>query len=87
MAKFYNSFYMSSFLIYMLASLQLWLGLPRLENFPNDVKSYEFYPFLQLENSYVEYVKVNDAFTMRIFRELQGCLERRFNLEVMVAIS
>ena len=45
-AKFYNSFYMSSFLIYMLASLQLWPGLPRIENFPNNVKSYEFYPCL-----------------------------------------
>ena len=47
-AKFYNSFYMSSFLIYMLASLQLWPGLPRIEDFPDDVKSYEFYPCLQL---------------------------------------
>lgn len=28
--KFYNTFYMSSFLIYMLASLQLWLGHPRI---------------------------------------------------------
>ena len=46
--KFYNTFYMSSFLIYMLASLQLWLGLPRIEDFTNDVKSYEFYPCLQL---------------------------------------
>ena len=36
-AKFYNSFYMSSFLIYMLASLQLWPDLPRIENFPDDV--------------------------------------------------
>ena len=44
--KFYNTFYMSSFLIYMLASLQLWLGLPRIENFSNDVKCYEFYPCL-----------------------------------------
>lgn len=72
-AKFYNTFYMPSFLIYMLASLQLWLGLPRVESFPNDVKYYEFYPFLQLENSYAEYVKVNDAYAMRICRELQGC--------------
>ena len=32
-SKFYNSFYMSSFLIYMLASLQLWSNLPRIENF------------------------------------------------------
>ena len=70
-AKFYNSFYMSSFLIYMLASLQLWLGLPKIEYFPDDVKSYEFYPCLQLQNSYAEYVRVNDAFTMRIFRQLQ----------------
>ena len=68
--KFYNTFYMSSFLIYMLASLQLWPGLPRVENFPDDVKSYEFYPCLQLENSYAEYIRVNDAFTMRICREL-----------------
>ena len=41
-AKFYNIFYMSSFLIYMLASLQLRLGLLRLEFFSHDVKSYEF---------------------------------------------
>ena len=47
-AKFYNSFYMSSFLIYMLASLQLWPGLPRIEDAPENVKSYEFYPCLQL---------------------------------------
>ena len=78
---------MSSFLIYMLASLQLWLGLLRIENFPDDVKFYEFYPCLQLQNSYAEYVRVNDAFTMRICRELQGCPERRFSLEAMVAIS
>ena len=44
--KLYNTFYMSSFLIYMLASLQLWPGLPRVEIFPDDVKSYEFYPCL-----------------------------------------
>ena len=75
-AKFYNSFYMSSFLIYMLSSLQLWLGLPRIENFLDDVKSYEFYPCLQLQNSYAEYVRVNDVSTMRISRELQGCPER-----------
>ena len=46
--KFYNIFYMSYFLIYMLASLQLWLGFQRIEKFPNDVKCYEFYPCLQL---------------------------------------
>ena len=69
-ANFYNTFYMSSFLIYMLASVQLWPGLPRLESFPNDVKSYEFHPCLQLQNSYADYVKVNDVFTMRICREL-----------------
>ena len=56
-AKFYNTVYMSSFLIYMLASLQLWLGLLRIEIFPNDVKCYEFYPCLQLRNSYAKYVK------------------------------
>lgn len=71
-AKFYNSFYTSSFLIYMLASLQLWLGLPRIEDFPDNVKRYEFYPCLQLQNSYAEYIQVNDAFTMRTYRELQG---------------
>ena len=86
-AKFYNTFYMSSFLIYMLASIQLLPGLPRLQEFPDDVKCYEFYPCLQLQNSYVDYAKINDAFTMRICRELQGCLERRFNEEAMVAIS
>lgn len=85
--KFYNTFYMSSFLIYMLSSLQLWPGLPRVEEFSNDVKSYEIYPCLQLQNSYVEYVKVNDAFTMRICRELQGFLERRFSLKAMEANS
>ena len=69
-AKFYNSFYMSSFLIYMLASLQLWPRLPKIEDFLDDVKIYEFYPCLQLQNSYVEYIKINDAFTMRICREL-----------------
>ena len=78
---------MSSFLIYMLASLQLWLGLPRIENFPDDVKSYEFYPCLQLQNSYAEYIWENDAFTMRICRELQGCPEQRFSPEAMVSIS
>ena len=71
----------------MLASLQLWSGLPRIEDFPDDVKSYEFYPCLQLQNSYAEYIRVNDAFTMRICRELQGCPERRFNPEVMASIS
>ncbi len=86
-AKFYNSFYMSSFLIYMLASLQLWSGLPRIKNFPDDVKIYEFYPCLQLQNSYVEYIRVNDAFTMRLCREVQGCPKRRSNLEAMAAIS
>ena len=40
-AKFYNSFH-------MLASLQLWLRLPRIGNFLDNVKSYEFYPCLQL---------------------------------------
>ena len=85
--KFYNTFYMSSFFIYMLASLQLWPGLLRIENFPDDVKCYEFYPCLQLLNRYVEYVRVNDAFIMRIRRELQGCPERRFNPEAMAAIS
>ena len=55
-AKFYNSFYMSSFLIYILASLQLWRGLPRIEEFFDNVKSYEFYPCLQLQNSYAEYI-------------------------------
>ena len=54
--KLYNTFYMSSFL-YMLASLHLWVGLPRIENFPDDVKSYEFDPCLQLKNSYVEYIE------------------------------
>ena len=68
--KFYNTFYMPSFLIYRLTSLQLWIDLPRVDNFHDDVKSYEFYPCLWLENNYIEYVKVNDAFTMRICREL-----------------
>ena len=86
-AKFYNMFYMPSLLIYMLAYLQLWIGLTGVKNFIDDVKSYEFYPCLQVENSYVEYVKVNDAFTMRICRELQGFPERRFSLEEMMAIS
>ena len=85
--KFYNNFYMSSFLIYMLASIQLWLGLPRLQEFPDDVKCYEFYPCLQLQNSYADYTRVNDAFTMRICKELQGRPKRRFSEEVMVAIS
>ena len=71
----------------MLASLQLWPSLPRIEIFPDDVKYYEFYPCLQLKNSYTEYVKVNVTFTMRIYKELQGCSERRFSPEVMVAIS
>lgn len=86
-AKFDNTFYMFSFLIYILASRQLWLSLPRIENFPDDVKSYEFYPCLQLQNSYKKYVKVNDAFTLRICRELQGFPDKRFNPEAMVAIS
>ena len=64
--KFYNTFYMSQFLIYMLASLQLWLGFPRVDNFLDDVKSYEFYPRFQLQNSYIQYVKVNDEFTIII---------------------
>ena len=86
-AKFYNSFYMSSFLIYTLASLQLWMGLPRIENFPDNVKSYELYPCLQLQNSYAEYIQVNDVFTMRTCRELQGLLEQRFSPKVMAVIS
>ena len=45
-AKFYNTFYISYFLIYMWDSLQLWLGLPKVENFSDYVKSYEFYPCL-----------------------------------------
>ena len=71
----------------MLASLQLWPRLPRIENFPDNVKSYELYPCLQLQNSYAEYIQVNDAFTMRICRELQGCPERRFSPEEMPIIS
>ena len=71
----------------MLTSLQLWLGLPRIENFPDNVKSYKFYPCLQIQNSYAEYIQVNDAFTMRICRELQGCPEWRFSLEVMTTID
>lgn len=78
---------MSSFLIYILASLQLWLDLPRVEYFLDDVKYYEFYPCLQLENIYAEYNKVNDVFSMRICRELQGCPKRRFSLEEIVATS
>ena len=57
-----------------------------MEEFLDDVKSYEFYSCLQLQNSYANYVKVNDAFTMRIYRELQGFLERWFSLEAMAAI-
>ena len=71
----------------MLASLQLWSGLPRIQSFPNDVKSYEFYPCLQLQNSYVEYIRVNDAFPMTICRELQGFLEWRFSPKSMAVIS
>ena len=59
----------------------------RLENFFDDVKSYEFYLCLQLQNIYEKYVRVNDVFTMRICRELQGYPERRFSPEVMAAIS
>ena len=69
-AKFYNTFYMSSFLIYMLASIRMWLGLPRLQEFLDDVKCYEFYPCLQLQNSYADYTRVNDASTMIICMEL-----------------
>ena len=58
-----------------------------MENFLDDVKSYEFYPCLQLENSYAEYIRVNDAFTMRICKELQGFLERKFSPKAMIAIS
>ena len=54
--KFYNTFNMSSFLIYMLVSLKLKPSLPWVENFLDDVKSYEFYPCLQLENSYAAYM-------------------------------
>jgi hypothetical protein len=71
----------------MTASLQIWLGLPYLQNYTEDVKVYDFYPCLQLHNSYPEYVRVNDALTMRICRELQGCPERRFSPEAIAAIS
>lgn len=58
-----------------------------MEEFLDDVKSYDFYPCLQLENSYKKYTKVSDDFTMIICRELQGFPERRFSLEAMVSIS
>lgn len=85
--KTFNSFHTSSLLIYMLASLQIWPSLPCLQNYNEDVKVYDFYPFLQLHNSYLEYVKVNDALTMRICRELQECPERRFSPQAIAAIN
>lgn len=85
--KIFNSFHMSSLLIYMLASLQIWPGLPYIQNYTEDVKVYDFYPCLQLHNSYSEYVNVNDALTMRICRELQGCPERRFSPKAIAAIN
>ena len=71
----------------MLASLQIWPGLPSLQNYTDDVKVYDFYPHLQLHNNYTEYVRVNDALTMQICRELQGCPKRRFSAEALVAIG
>lgn len=83
----FKQFYMSSYLIYAMATRHLWPSLPAIQNFNDNTKIYEFYLNLQLHQSFEEYVIVNDAFTMRISRELQGCPERRFSPEVVLAIS
>ena len=78
---------MSSYLIYSLAIDHLWPDLPSIQNYDEHTKVYEFYPHVQLQRRFEEYVAVNDAFTMRLCRELQGCPKRRFSLEAISAIS
>lgn len=83
----FQQFYMSSFLIYILAAIHLWVGLTSIEDINEETKVYEFYASLQLDKSYEEYVKMNDAYTMRLCRDIQGCPERRFSLEAIWAIA
>lgn len=51
-AKVFKQFYMSSYMIYALATYHLWSGLTYNEAFDESTKVYEFYPCLQLERSY-----------------------------------
>lgn len=86
-AKAFEQFYMSSYLIYALATNHLWPGLPNIEDYDENTRVYEFYTHLQLQRSFKDYVKVNDALTMRLCRESQGCPERRFSPEAISAIG
>lgn len=78
---------MSSYLIYALATHHLWPGLPSIEDYDENMRVYEIYPHLQLHRRFEEYIKVNDAFTLRLCQELQGCHERRFSPKAISVVG
>ncbi|KAH9307110.1 hypothetical protein KI387_043782 [Taxus chinensis] len=54
-------FYMNSYVVYAMASERDYPALMRCEVWPQ-VKIYEYYPELKLENSIPQFTKINDAF-------------------------
>lgn len=85
-AKGFKQFYMSSYFISSLATHHFWPGLPSILDYNKHTKVYEFYPHQQLQRGYKDYVAIKDTFTMRLCKELQGCLERRFSPEEILAL-
>ena len=65
-----QGFYMSSYLMYTIASMKSWPGLNPYGEYNLTTQIYNYYPQLQLKQSNAHFRRVNDAFSMLTAREI-----------------
>lgn len=81
-----SSFYMSSYLFYILAYTRDWQGLNN-QPWVDGMKVYDYYPLLQQQKYAKHFTRWNDVFAGRLAFELQGDVNKRMPAEAMELIS
>lgn len=81
-----SSFYMSSYLFYILAYTGDWKGLHN-EPWVDGMKVYDYYPLLQQKKYAKHFTRWNDVFVGRLPFELQSDINKRMSIEAMELIS
>lgn len=64
-----SNFYMSSYLLYMLAHVREWSGLSHVE-WVQGMRIYDYHPILTLKGHVDDYLLWNDVFARRLIFEL-----------------
>lgn len=77
-----SSFYMSSYLFYILACTNYWQGLHN-EPWVDGMKVYHYFPLPHQQKYAEHFTKWNDVFTGRPAFELQGDINKRMPTEAM----